>query len=257
MNHPQIRLNAENMPVITRDGADEIFDFNTAFRGYYPTCRFTAAARAGGLLYLAGVDENGRVRLFTSLTGGVWDERNVAETSRFAPPAIPESPVIKILHSPEENQVFLVCCMGQLVTLPDCPKCVKIRSVRNGEVTDARMENGEIIIDFADGQSRRVPVRLAAQYRISETFAAKLIGEGAALIDLRTHEEYEKIHFPGAVNVEYAAAQEWLSGKPKDKTYIFICRTGVLSDEIAFFARGAGFEKSFSMGGMDDIFRIK
>ena len=129
--------------------------------------------------------------------------------------------------------------------------------MRDAEVSGAKIENGYIEIYFADGEKRSVSVKMAAQYRVSETFAMEMVKNGAVIVDLRTRAEFSIKHMQGAVNVEYSGAEEWLKKQPKDGAYIFICRTGVQSDEMAFFARSEGFERSFSLGGMLDMARVK
>ena len=44
----------KGVPVIIRDGAREILDFNGMHRGYFPECTFTAAKWTGGLFLSGG-----------------------------------------------------------------------------------------------------------------------------------------------------------------------------------------------------------
>ena len=46
------------------------------------------------------------------------------------------------------------------------------------------------------------------------------------LIDVRSREEYDKGHIPGAVNIPYDEEVDWWKKVPKNKTVILYCERG-------------------------------
>ncbi len=73
------------------------------------------------------------------------------------------------------------------------------------------------------------------------------------MIDVRQPEEYigELGHIPGSSLVVLDTLPEQLSSLPKDKTVVFICRSGARSAKATAFAKMNGFEEVFNMqGGM-------
>lgn len=240
-----------------RDGKWEFYDFNALHRGYYDPCRFTTAARAGGLFYLAGLDEAGAPHVFSSLLGGVWEERNLTARRPMEGEVRASGAVKRILYDDDSTQVFLICQNGQLVTLPDCPKCVRILDLPGGPAEDGWLEDGCVAVRMTSGAVERVPLSKAVQYRVSESFAAQQMQNGACLVDLRNPGEFAAGHMAGSVNVPMEDMDLWLRGRDPGQTVIFVCRTGIQADEAVRYARRAGFSHSYSLGGMNRITRVK
>lgn len=73
------------------------------------------------------------------------------------------------------------------------------------------------------------------------------------LIDVRTPEEYtgELGHVAGATLITLDQLPQRLNEVPKDKTVIFICRSGKRSGNACAFAKENGFQNVYNMlGGM-------
>lgn len=249
-------LNGCGMPYFIKEGHREIFDFNQLHADYFPKCSFTAVARAGELFYLAGIDDEGVPHVFSSLMGGVWEERNLSARQPVGGVRRPTGPIIKILFDPEENQTFLVCKNGQIVTLPDCPKCVKLQDT-GLEIKDAQLSEGNICLTSEDGKIQRLLVRKVAQYRVSESYAQEQCAQGAVIVDLRSSLEFATDHLPGAMNIPDDSLDFWLANQPKERMLIFVCRTGNLADQAVRYARSLGYMQSFSLGGMLEVARIR
>lgn len=234
---------------VRREGAWQPYDFNGLHRGYYPRCTFTALARASGVFYLAGTDEKGWPHLFLSLLGGVWEERELVAKHPLKGEVRAEGEVVRILYDDREKQVFLLCWGGRLVTLPDCPKCVRILPLRRPDVTDGRLESGKITVYFADGSEQCVAVENAVQYRVALSFAQNLMKQGGVLADVRTAQDYARDALPGSVNVPLEQLDLWLNDQPKTRPMVFVCRTGSLADVAVRYARRFGFSQAYSLGG--------
>ncbi|MFN4046258.1 MAG: rhodanese-like domain-containing protein [Acidilobaceae archaeon] len=52
---------------------------------------------------------------------------------------------------------------------------------------------------------------------------AKLMSEGALVIDVRAEQAYQKEHIPGAINIPLAKIEEAMKDIPKDKTIVVYC----------------------------------
>jgi rhodanese-related sulfurtransferase len=239
---------------LDRNGPWEQFDFNSTYAGYYPACSFTAAAYAGGVFYLAGLDRSGCPQLFSSLAGGVWEIRDLTMRHPLAGHLRPSGKVVRILYAETVEQLFLVCQHGQLVTLPDCPQCVRILHVGSGEAVDGALEGSTIIIHFADGSRQTVPIAYAAQYRVSMSFMKENLSRGdVKIVDLRSPAEYEQYRLPRSINIPMDHLHEWLAAQEKHETLVFLCRIGVQADRAVEFAREQGFSRSYSLGGINGV----
>jgi rhodanese-related sulfurtransferase len=237
---------------LARNGPWERFDFNRTYAGYYPACSFTAAAYAGGVFYLAGLDESGGPQLFSSLAGGVWEIRDLTMRHPLLGQMRPSGKVVRILYAETVEQLFLICRNGQLVTLPDCPRCVRILQVGEGEAVDGVLEGSMIIIHFADGSRHSIPAAYAAQYRVSLSFVKEKLSRGdVKIVDLRSPAEYEQSHLPRSINLPMEGLHEWLAAQEKHETLVFLCRMGVQADRAVEFAREQGFSRSYSLGGIN------
>lgn len=227
------------------------YDFNKMYAGYYPACTFTALARAGGLFLLAGQDGEGAPHVFSSLLGGVWEERSLVARHPLLGERRAQGRITRILYDGEKGQVFLLCGR-QLITLPDCPRCLRITDLA-GEGEDAWLEGREVIIRLRGGGGQRIPLDKVAQYRISREYLAGLLAQGGLLVDLRALGESPAGLWEGACSVPMEEAPEWLEGQERGRPLVFFCRTGVNADQMARYARGRGFARVYSMGELDEI----
>lgn len=88
--------------------------------------------------------------------------------------------------------------------------------------------------------------------RIDVKEAKEMLGDGAAIVDVREPHEYEAGHVPGAalipVNSVYARREEL----PKDKDVIFVCAVGQRSALACEMAAAAGLTRLFNLEGGTD-----
>lgn len=88
--------------------------------------------------------------------------------------------------------------------------------------------------------------------RINVQEADEMMGDGAAVIDVREPHEYNSGHVPSAslipVNSVYARREEL----PKDKDLIFVCAVGQRSALAAEMAAAAGLTRLFNLEGGTD-----
>ncbi|MDR3172983.1 MAG: rhodanese-like domain-containing protein [Treponema sp.] len=233
-----------------REEGWELFDFNRLYKNYYPPCVFTALENYGGVFYLAAMDHGGMPFLFSSLMGDVWEMINLTARGPLNGRTRASGKILRILHDPSRRQLFLVCANGQLVTLPDCPKCLRIRQAADIEVRDGKIEGDQIRLFLADGSKKSIAIEDAAQYRVSLSFVREKILPRGILADLRSAEEFTADHLEQSVNVPMDRLSSWLAAQGKNTPLVFLCRSGVLSDTAVLLARSLGFIHVYSLGGI-------
>lgn len=77
-------------------------------------------------------------------------------------------------------------------------------------------------------------------------------GAGAdhLLLDVRTPEEFNSGHIPGAVNISVDQLAQRLSEVPQDKPVVLYCRSGNRSNQAAQILDRAGYTQIYDLGGI-------
>ncbi len=75
-------------------------------------------------------------------------------------------------------------------------------------------------------------------------------GEDLLLVDVREDEEVEEGMIPGAKHIKMGEIPESLDQFDKDKEYIFICRSGNRSGNVAHYLQEQGYKVVNMEGGM-------
>jgi rhodanese-related sulfurtransferase len=85
--------------------------------------------------------------------------------------------------------------------------------------------------------------------------AQALIDDGAAVIDVRTPEEFATGHLRGAANIDVTAADfhERVGRLDPDATYVVYCRSGSRAGAAAEMMTELGFTDVVNAGGYDDL----
>lgn len=212
--------------------------FNENYKGYYPYCRFTTVCAAGRSFVVGGLGEDDLPYIFRSLMGDVWESVNMMCGNRITGYRRAEGKIVRILSDDNTRQLFVLCENGELLTLPDCPKCAVLRKVSDEKIIDGSFakDGMSILILLESGGVKKVSREEVSQVRVSSEFAERKIKEGAALIDLR--------------KMDPDSLGEWLEIQNKDKSIIFLCEYGIRADQAARYARRKGFLHAYSMGGI-------
>ncbi|MBA9085434.1 rhodanese-related sulfurtransferase [Fontibacillus solani] len=75
----------------------------------------------------------------------------------------------------------------------------------------------------------------------------------ALIIDVREHEEYLEFHIPGVPLIPMGQIAQLVDQFDKNREYIFVCRSGKRSYEVAKYFKLLGFEQVHNYaGGMLD-----
>lgn len=94
----------------------------------------------------------------------------------------------------------------------------------------------------------------AAYTQISQEEAARIMAEetGFIVLDVRTQEEYDEAHIPGAVNIanETIGTDEILELPDKDQVLLVYCRSGRRSKEASEKLAALGYTHVLEFGGI-------
>jgi|GEM_PF-1599426 hypothetical protein len=235
----------------------EPLDFNEMYAGYYPSCTFTALEYCTRGFVAAGLDKDMLPLVFQSLSGGVWEMLNLASYSPIALYTRATGKINRILSDETTGQLFLLCANGELVTLPECPKCVQIAKVSDKGITDGWIEDGALILILEDGVQLRKSLFEARQLRISLSYAKERLSLGGYLVDLRIAGHIRPDKFADSIPVSPDQLPDWLSGISKQTFLAFFCEYGVNADAGAQYARVYGFQNAYSVGGVRDFFHVE
>jgi rhodanese-related sulfurtransferase len=82
---------------------------------------------------------------------------------------------------------------------------------------------------------------------VAQTFEKR--EAGAFILDVRTPQEWDEYHIPGAVLVPLNELRDRLDEIPDDQEVVVVCRSGNRSAAARDILRSAGFEQVTSMGG--------
>lgn len=86
------------------------------------------------------------------------------------------------------------------------------------------------------------------------TTIQQIISEGATIIDVRTPEEYEERHYPGATNIPVDILPRKLDSLgAKEMQIIVYCASGGRSAIAAAILKAQGFTRVTNAGALDDL----
>lgn len=91
-------------------------------------------------------------------------------------------------------------------------------------------------------------------HRIDSATAARLVGDGALLLDVRTPTEFSTGAPEGAVNIPVQELAARLDELPRDRTIVAYCRSGARSATAVAKLVAAGFD-AHDAGGLGNVMR--
>lgn len=248
--------------------------FNENYQGYYPFCTFTAIAATDVDFVAAGMGEDGLPYVYRSVMGGVWESANLLAGSPLNGFVRASGKVNRIVYDGTSRQIFLLCANGELVTMPDCPRCVRVRKVTDCALVDGQIQteiNGLLPEQSTSGQrlvliNERGEKIILNQYemtqvRASLSYVREQLKKGGFLVDLRKKDGAETDFLGGirkeqVLHIESEELEEWLSVQPRELFVAFLCEYGTQADEAAHYARRHQFSRAYSLGGAGELFHI-
>jgi len=82
---------------------------------------------------------------------------------------------------------------------------------------------------------------------------ARLVKDGAVIVDVRTKGEYASGHIKGSVNIPLDQLPNKLNQLKKDKVIITCCASGMRSSSARQILRSNGFEQVHNGGGWGSL----
>jgi len=96
--------------------------------------------------------------------------------------------------------------------------------------------------------------KLKELFSTEKTDYAKLIKEGAVIVDVRSKNEYSAGHIKGSVNIPVEILRDNLSRlKDKNKTVITCCASGMRSASAKSILRSNGYPNVHNGGGWHSL----
>lgn len=215
--------------------------FHENYKDFYPVCRLEHLIATNHDFVAAGFGVEDRLPyLFRSLSGGVWDMIPL----KYGNPCMGyqriRGRVTEMLFDHGKEQIFLLCENGELVTVPDCPKCMKVRKIADQPLVHGEICGEYLQIILQDGSQMLVPMDEITQVRVALGYAKELEKKGGTIIDL--------------TKADMDDLPEILKSYSQDSFIAFICQYGKRADAAASYARSQGFNRAFSIGGRHPAF---
>lgn len=239
-----LAITPENRILFLNENGQKEIDLNQMYQGYYPFCRFTDAAVCAGMLYVAGTDNSGVPHMYTSQKADAWSPVPISPKKSLITDK-DYGDIVKILFDEASAQLFLVTHNGYLVTLPDCPQCVRARHISDLPLVDGKIDGKKIVMTDTSGETVCYSLYVAVEYRCAWSFAKPHLGKDGIVLDLQNTEEDT---LPGAVRISAEEADMLLNHFPKETFLFFVCEFGRKADEAVRDARSMGFRNSYSLG---------
>ncbi len=224
--------------------------FNDRYAGEYPSCLFQDILYARDDFYAAATTADGGAAVYSSCTGENWAPVNLVEKHYWAESTPPQGGAVKMFFEPCMNQILLVCSGGDVVSIPDCPKCVKVMHVADRTVVDASYEDRRMTLTYEDGQKETVALQTADRIRVSMSYAIQACKEGGELIDIRPNDlRRQDGPVPCTAAIDPEDLDDYLQTKDPHARLTFMCTFGTVADQAAWHAYYAGFPNARSVGG--------
>ncbi len=80
--------------------------------------------------------------------------------------------------------------------------------------------------------------------------ARELVEQGALLVDVRTPQEYEQHHIPGALNLPLQELDNRISELPEDQDIVLYCRSGARSGRALQRLQSLGYSDVYDLGSI-------
>ncbi|MDZ7804106.1 cyclic nucleotide-binding domain-containing protein [Thiohalophilus sp.] len=171
----------------------------------------------------------------------------------------------RIIHQGEQDDYYYIVQSGRCnVTRRPAPKAgeIPLATLEEGDGfgEEALITNGRrnaSISMLEDGILMRLKKEDFLAYlaeplitRLSESDTAAKLDNGALLIDVRSHEEFNRQHAEGSVNIPLSMLRLKLDGLNPDREYVLASADGTQSAAAAFLLTQHGFECGILDGGL-------
>ncbi len=236
---PRIGLRNGNI-WISAGGRCFSLDLNEDYRGYLPSCRYTAVAEVRGTYYACGSREDGRLMLVSSGDGKTWAERPAGpEQDPFSPEM--RGDAVSILADPDSGELLIVCAGGVAEILPDCPRCARAVRVSRKPVTAAKILGMDLVLYYKYKEINRVTLQDLIRHRINLEYAVR---NGYTLVDLRPQDRADPLPLPALP----LAPGQLLNAKPDAAKLALFAEEAEMADRTADMLVRKGWSNARSLG---------
>jgi len=239
----------------TTDGRNwELFDFNREYSGYYRACAFNAVQFYGSIFLVVGRNQDGSPAIYFSELGDIWTPRELVYTDGSGTYQAVKNIPNAIGAAIDQDQMFLACDQGEVVTLPACFKCNKSALISRENLKGIVCSNSFLIVVGDDYYVNIFPINEVRQDKIAAQQALQDFKNGAYIVDVRTVEEYKGLHVKGCLNIPVDVVTDRLPKEIPDLNaeIIFYCAKGVRAQKALEQALAMGYQRVYNLGGIDD-----
>ena len=137
----------------------DIFDYNLKYAGYNKPCSFKDVLLAGNRIAIIGEHEDGTPAVLFSSLGNLWTERALNYTDDNGVMGILTNLPNDISYDSIEDQFFIACANGEILSLPSCSKCNKLYTVTGKDLYGINNSENTLIIVGADYFVNTIKIR--------------------------------------------------------------------------------------------------
>ncbi|MDR0962399.1 MAG: hypothetical protein LBM62_07585 [Mediterranea sp.] len=121
-------------------------DFNTHYRDYYPSCRFTGVCTTDHNVAVAGVTHDGKPVVYLSMQGEVWYIRDLICSDAQGAKTEPAQHPTLIVYDFTRDTFLLGFTGGIIMSLPTCSHCNECFDMQTrADITGIAVNNGRLM----------------------------------------------------------------------------------------------------------------
>jgi phage shock protein E len=106
------------------------------------------------------------------------------------------------------------------------------------------------IVMYMSNQNGSAPAPKVHRTLTPQVYQEDFATRQHVLLDVRTAEEFNSGHIPGATNIALPDLPQQMNTLPKDQPIVLYCRSGARSSSAASMLVEAGFEDVHDLGGI-------
>lgn len=245
---------ATGLPLSDQDW--EAIQFNEVYRGYYPACRFTAIVTTEKDFVAVGIGADHLPYVYRSMMGGVWESADLLCRRKEGGYERASSEILDVFYDRKNRQLFFPCRNGELITMPDCPKCMKLTQVSKEPLIKARW-SGEvsepIVLTCESGREVILPLNQISQFQVTRSYAVEKLEKGGYWVDVSGQrlERQSEIDDKKQLHMELDSLSAWLNDISKETCLFFCCKNGTRAEFASYLARQKGYRYAYCIGKGD------
>jgi rhodanese-related sulfurtransferase len=245
----------EGLILMSADGKKwDVLDYNEFYKGCSQPCIFRNVSACSDTFFITGAYQNypDTPAILSSETGEIWQEHIFGRINEE--PAEEYYPLVINAVAVDWDQLVAACNGGKLLTVTECITCNKLDDLCGQNINDIVSADGLLAL-VGDGFWFDIRKSNAfRQYGISAQQALKEYNNGAFIVDVRTDDEYDRLHIAGSIHIPVDELESRLEYEIpyKDRKVIFYCQRGARAQTALQKALLMGYSKVYNLGGIGD-----